>query len=59
MGPAVGGFLATRSYDLAFYGASAGFLAYSVLLFFLAHETLDKTAISESTIRQSNKKRER
>ena len=44
MGPAVGGFLATRSYDLAFYGASAGFLAYSVLLFFLAHETLDKTA---------------
>jgi MFS family permease len=44
LGPAVGGFLATRSYNLAFYGASAGFLAYSVLLFFLAHETLDKSA---------------
>jgi MFS family permease len=44
LGPAVGGFLATRSYDLAFYGAAAGFLAYSVLLFFLARETLDKTA---------------
>lgn len=43
MGPAVGGFLASTSYNLAFYGASAGFLIYSLLLFFLAHETLDKT----------------
>lgn len=43
MGPAVGGFLATRSYDLAFYGAATGFLAYSVLLFVQARETLDKT----------------
>ena len=48
MGPAVGGFLATRSYNLAFYGAAAGFLAYSVLLFFLARETLDKS-ISHAT----------
>lgn len=44
LGPAVGGFLATRSYDLAFYAAATGFLAYSALLFFLARETLDKTA---------------
>ena len=44
LGPAVGGFLASTSYNLAFYGASAGFLIYSLLLFFLAHETLDKTA---------------
>ena len=44
LGPAVGGFLATRSYNLAFYGAAAGFLSYSVLLFFLAHETLNKSA---------------
>jgi MFS family permease len=43
MGPAIGGFLATRSYDLAFYGAATGFLAYSVLLFVKARETLDKT----------------
>lgn len=43
LGPAVGGFLATRSYNLAFYGAAAGFLSYSVLLFFLARETLDKS----------------
>jgi len=46
LGPAVGGFLASTSYDLAFYGAAAGFLTYSLLLFFLARETLDKT-ISE------------
>jgi len=43
LGPAVGGFLASTSYDLAFYGASIGFISYSLLLFFLAHETLDKT----------------
>jgi MFS family permease len=43
IGPAIGGFLASTSYNLAFYGASAGFLIYSLLLFFLAHETLDKT----------------
>ncbi|MGB8982770.1 MAG: MFS transporter [Anaerolineales bacterium] len=45
LGPAVGGFLATRSYNLAFYGAGTGFLIYSLLLFFLAHETLDKTSL--------------
>jgi MFS family permease len=40
MGPAIGGFLATRSYNLAFYAAGIGFLAYSLLLFFRAKETL-------------------
>jgi len=43
IGPAVGGFLASRSYNLAFYGAATGFVIYSLLLFFLARETLDKT----------------
>lgn len=42
MGPAVGGFLATRSYDLAFYCASIGYLLYSLLLIFFAKETLVK-----------------
>jgi MFS family permease len=42
LGPAIGGFLATRSYDLAFYCAGIGFLTYSVLLFFLARETLNR-----------------
>jgi MFS family permease len=49
IGPAVGGFLATRSYSLAFYGASGGFFIYSLLLLALAHETLDKTFKSETT----------
>src|SRR5215207_723729 len=40
LGPAMGGFLATRSYNLAFYGAALGFLTYSLLLFFQAKETL-------------------
>lgn len=43
MGPAVGGFLASRSYQLAFYGATVGFLAYSLLLFVFARETLDRS----------------
>jgi MFS family permease len=41
LGPAIGGFLATRSYDLAFYCAGGGFLAYSIILFLLARETLN------------------
>jgi len=40
LGPAMGGFLATRSYNLAFYGAALGFMIYSLLLFFQARETL-------------------
>ena len=40
LGPAMGGFLATRSYNLAFYGAALGFITYSLLLFFQAKETL-------------------
>jgi MFS family permease len=47
LGPAVGGFLASTSYNLAFYGAATGFIFYSLLLFFLAHETLDKTQSKE------------
>src|SRR5215208_4076591 len=46
MGPAIGGFLATRSYNLAFYCAGIGFLTYSVLLFFLARETLTKASVN-------------
>jgi MFS family permease len=46
LGPALGGFLATRSYDLAFYGAGTGFIVYSLLLFFLARETLVKSSVN-------------
>ena len=48
LGPAIGGFLATRSYDLAFYCAGIGFLTYSVLLFFLARETLNRPTANVS-----------
>jgi len=47
IGPAIGGFLASTSYNLAFYGAGTGFIIYSLLLFFLARETLDKTVSVE------------
>ncbi len=47
IGPAIGGFLASTSYNLAFYGASAGFIIYSLLMFFLAEETLGQ-ALSET-----------
>jgi len=43
IGPSVGGFLAAQSYGLSFYFAAAGMLFYSALLFFFAHETLQKT----------------
>src|SRR5215208_4962524 len=48
LGPAIGGFLATRSYKLAFYGAGFGFLTYSLLLFLLARETLQTSSVKTS-----------
>jgi MFS family permease len=44
IGPAAGGFLAAVSYDYAFYGAAAGMMIYSLLLLFLARETLVKSS---------------
>ena len=55
LGPAIGGFLATRSYDLAFYCAGIGFLTYSVLLFFLARETLNKSAANIKAVTSGTK----
>lgn len=49
IGPAIGGFLASSSYALAFYGASAGFFIYGVIWFFFARETLGKTVSEEKT----------
>jgi MFS family permease len=43
IGPAVGGFLAARSYTYAFVGAASGMLIYSLLLFFRARETLARS----------------
>ena len=49
IGPAIGGFLASTSYALAFYGASAGFFIYAIIWFFFAYETLDTTINEEKT----------
>lgn len=50
LGPAMGGFLATRSYNLAFYAAGTGFLIYSLLLFFLAKETLNTQTLPSTSL---------
>jgi MFS family permease len=42
IGPAMGGFIAAKSYTYAFLGAAIGMITYSLLLLFRAHETLDK-----------------
>jgi MFS family permease len=42
IGPAIGGFLVSRSYTLAFYAAASGMAMYSLLLLFLVRETLHK-----------------
>lgn len=47
MGPAIGGFLASTSYNLAFYGAATGFMAYAVIWMLFARETLG-SALSEN-----------
>lgn len=46
IGPAIGGFLASSSYTLSFYGAASGFILYSLLLASFAHETLDKQLVT-------------
>lgn len=43
LGPAIGGFIASASYTLAFYLAASGLIAYSLLLAFRARETLPVT----------------
>jgi MFS family permease len=47
IGPAVGGFIAALSYDYAFLAAATGMLIYSLLLLFLARETL-ATSVSHA-----------
>jgi MFS family permease len=47
IGPAIGGFIAIRSYTYAFMGAAAGMIIYSLLLIFRGSETLEKAYRSE------------
>lgn len=44
IGPAVGGFLAATSYNIAFLSAAIGMGSYGLLLAIFAHETLPETA---------------
>ncbi len=48
IGPAIGGFMATRSYNLAFMGTFSGLMLYSLLLFFFARETLHRGSESRN-----------
>ena len=51
LGPAVGGFLAAKSYNYALIGATTGYLLYSLILFVFMKETLireNKTPSSET-----------
>ncbi len=42
LGPAIGGFITSSSYAIGFYIAAVGLITYSLLLVFLAKETLQK-----------------
>jgi len=44
LGPAIGGFIAASSYNLAFYFAASGLVIYSLLVAFFASETLPSRA---------------
>jgi MFS family permease len=51
IGPSIGGFLATASYNLAFYFAAGGLFCYGMLIAFFARETLPKTNIPRAESR--------
>ncbi len=48
LGPAIGGFIASSSYTVAFIMAAVGMITYSLLLVFFAHETLPKDLVKTS-----------
>jgi MFS family permease len=45
LGPAIGGFIASASYTIAFYIAAMGMIAYGLLMAVFAHETLQRGPI--------------
>ena len=51
----IGGVLAATSYKLAFYGAAAGMVVYSLLLLLFAVETLPRLKNPEAKIFQPKK----
>jgi len=51
IGPAIGGFIASTSYTIAFYGATIGLTTYGLLLAIFAHETIPQRS---ETQREAN-----
>ena len=51
IGPAIGGFIASTSYTIAFYGATIGLTTYSLLLAIFARETIPQRS---ETQREAN-----
>lgn len=54
VGPALGGFVAARSYSYAFLGAAVGMITYSLLLIFRARETLNKAYRADIKLQEEN-----
>jgi MFS family permease len=57
LGPALGGFVATISYTIAFYFAASGLVIYGLLVTFLAVETLPARSLDEARIGETVKER--
>ncbi len=53
IGPMLGGFLATISYNITFFLAGSGMLIYSLLIAFFAKETLPQTGLPTESIIKS------
>lgn len=53
IGPAIGGFIASRSYTIAFMGAAAGMLIYGFLLIIRASETLRPSTEADLNLTRS------
>ena len=53
LGPAIGGFIATRSYTTAFYIAAAGMLSYAFLMTFFGKETLPVVSKESKRVKES------
>lgn len=48
-GPAVGGFVLAKSYNIGLFGAAAGLILYGLMLLVLARETIPPEATAEKT----------
>ncbi len=57
IGPAIGGFIASNSYSLAFYLAGLGLFTYSGLIIFFAKETLPEKIIIQNRLAVHSKEK--